>query len=560
MANRSPRPRATFMPGGLVASGSPPVHQTGLPEPPLGNTHTLNSIFNTRYGAPWTPSRQLPALASLPILQSQLTKINNTVQVKPTSGKAKLPTGLPDQVFNVSAAQSPIAVQNKTVSDITVTFSRNPGDSAYDHVNIWVKGYQGNKNWVEYATATDSPANFTLESNQETVQVAVQASSAAGQVSAAPPSCPIVAVTLSGVVSDPPAPTITQSLVGTPLGYQLAFAQIILPAGTEDVIKSYKVYRNTSANSFSGALLMETFQDDGTDSGSSIVFQDRVGGGKTYYYFVTSTNTKGLESASSSAQSGAVLSGVVDSRSTAPVNVQGITTSASAILTQSGTTKTIDVAAFTVQYGSNIGQVSYNSGSVTPGAYGQYTVYFSDPTYAGGTVSFLATPTAYLGTAADGNTIIGAITTASGGGGSGGGGGGGGEACFSPDTKVLSRRKFWLFSWTRARRFDRLKVGDLILTARRTWKAIFGIISRDYSGPMLRMWCGGKATPGHSILNRDSWTPVSNLGLFDEVRYQGKVMNLIIRTSEKADQILSPTTEHSYTLENGLVAHNILPS
>lgn len=92
-------------------------------------------------------------------------------------------------------------------------------------------------------------------------------------------------------------------------------------------------------------------------------------------------------------------------------------------LTQSGTSKTIDVAASVVQFGS--GQVSYNSGSVTPSGYGAWYVYCLDPMRLGGAVTYLASSSNPDVTANDAIVYFGLITTSSGGGGSGSGGGGG---------------------------------------------------------------------------------------------------------------------------------------
>jgi len=90
------------------------------------------------------------------------------------------------------------------------------------------------------------------------------------------------------------------------------------------------------------------------------------------------------------------------------------------ILTQHALTTQIDVAAFSVQRG--FGSIAYNSGSVNPGAYGHYYVYFKDPTYSGGAVTFLAAPAASIGSlTGDGSIVlVGDLTTAGGGGGSGG--------------------------------------------------------------------------------------------------------------------------------------------
>lgn len=105
----------------------------------------------------------------------------------------------------------------------------------------------------------------------------------------------------------PPHPTIAQTLTALPLSLQFSFNQVTLPIGATNVISSYRVYRNTSANNFSGATLMRTFVHDPTRQGA-ITVQDNTGGGKTYYYFVTSVDTTSLESTPVGAQAGAVTS------------------------------------------------------------------------------------------------------------------------------------------------------------------------------------------------------------------------------------------------------------
>lgn len=94
----------------------------------------------------------------------------------------------------------------------------------------------------------------------------------------------------------PPHPQISQVLTAIPLGFQMAFNQLTSPTPYGNVIDSYRIYRNTSANSFSGAALIRTITHDATHQGA-VVVQDQTGGGKTYFYFVTSVDTFGQESA-----------------------------------------------------------------------------------------------------------------------------------------------------------------------------------------------------------------------------------------------------------------------
>jgi len=108
-----------------------------------------------------------------------------------------------------------------------------------------------------------------------------------------------------------------------------------------------------------------------------------------------------------------------------PVNVSNTPTS-STTLSNDGISTSIVISAYTSQFPP--GSVSYNSGSIDPGSFTAEFVYFDDPTFAGGAVTFQFSPTASTQTAAEGRVPVGQITTVGGaaktGGGSSGGTGG----------------------------------------------------------------------------------------------------------------------------------------
>lgn len=106
----------------------------------------------------------------------------------------------------------------------------------------------------------------------------------------------------------PPHPPVSKPLTAIPLGFQFSFQQATVPQGYTNVISSYRVYRNTSSNNFSGAQLIRTIVHDPTHQGA-VTFQDNTGGGKQYYYFLSSVDTTGKESPPVSLQSSAVTSG-----------------------------------------------------------------------------------------------------------------------------------------------------------------------------------------------------------------------------------------------------------
>lgn len=105
----------------------------------------------------------------------------------------------------------------------------------------------------------------------------------------------------------PPPPQIVTPLNAISGGLQFSFKQLILPAGYTNVIDSYRVYRNVQANNFSGAFMLRTFRHDPTNQGA-ITFQDNTGSGQTYYYFITSVDTRSQESLPNPAQHGPVTS------------------------------------------------------------------------------------------------------------------------------------------------------------------------------------------------------------------------------------------------------------
>ena len=205
-------------------------------------------------------------------------------------------------------------------------------------------------------------------------------------------------------------------------------------------------------------------------------------------------------------------------------------------LTQSGTTTTIDVGAGTYYLGGVT--VNVNSGSVNPGAYGTYYVYFDDPGYAGGAVTYQASTSILDTTKALGRFYVGVITTASGGGGSGGGGFG---PCFSGDTRVLTVQ-----GW---RRFDELPAEFEILNRAGRYSATL-LVHPDSLTPMRRMGAN-LVTEEHRIRVGNKWLAAKEL--FYEVApvQRRTVYNMEVHTD---------VWDHKhYLLENGLTAHNPKP-
>ena len=145
-------------------------------------------------------------------------------------------------------------------------------------------------------------------------------------------------------------------------------------------------------------------------------------------------------------------------------------------------------------------------------------------------------------------------TTASstGGGTTGGMGGGFGGGCFTADVKVKTRRGDI--------RFDEIIPGDAVFTAAGNYRG--GTVHcLPYSGLMYELPDGGFVTPNHPILWDGRWV-FAQVHFADQtpVPYDGVVWNFSVTTDEELDLDDSPTTERSFVLACGIVAHNVMYS
>lgn len=224
-----------------------------------------------------------------------------------------------------------------------------------------------------------------------------------------------------------------------------------------------------------------------------------------------------------------------------PLNTAYLATTNGNLLSQSGTTATVNVAAFTMQYGD--GSVSYNSGTVTaPANNATGYVYCLDPTYSGGAVTYQWSTTA-VNQLAQGNGLItiGKITLSAGGGGTGGAGGGGTlqGTCFTPDTLIVTKRGNV--------QFREVMMDDEVMTLR-GWRKIKSILVHQIDGEVLQhMGDGQLVTSKHKIWDGKDWKDACEIWP-DRMFYVGPVMNLHV-DSEVEEEL-------NYQLANGAFAHN----
>lgn len=99
---------------------------------------------------------------------------------------------------------------------------------------------------------------------------------------------------------------------------------------------------------------------------------------------------------------------IVNSFALQPLDVSVVPLSSTTLSNPGGGPTAITIAASSMQYGA--GSVAYNSGSVDPGSTGTYYVYASDPTFAGGAITYLASTFPYDQTTSDASIPFGKIT------------------------------------------------------------------------------------------------------------------------------------------------------
>jgi hypothetical protein len=238
------------------------------------------------------------------------------------------------------------------------------------------------------------------------------------------------AATSSFNILQPPAPTISQSLISIPTGYQFSFFQVQLPLGSRTTISTYKVYRSTTSVN-TNAQVIQTISHNPANAGVPISVQDSQSNGVTQFYWVSAVSTAGLESTMTPAQAQGVTNNAgfdVNSRLASSfhntaVNV-GCAPTSTSTLSNNGSIFDIVVAASTNLFAP--GGISYNSGTIGLPSFGTWWIYADDPLFQGGAVIYQATSLAPYGqVAAEGRLPWGKIHTALSGGSTGGGYSGG---------------------------------------------------------------------------------------------------------------------------------------
>jgi hypothetical protein len=253
---------------------------------------------------------------------------------------------------------------------------------------------------------------------------------------------PTVATSTFNILQ-PPAPTISQSLISIPVGYQFSFLQVRLPLSATNAISTYKVYR--SASNLASATVIQSIPHHAANVGVPVVVQDAQPNGVFLSYWVSAVSIQGMESTLVPASSTLVQSKagfnsnsqLASSFNSNPLNTSFSSNSAT-VLSNNGISPNITVNASTATFGA--GNVAYNSGTLAPGTFGTWFATALDPFFQGGAVTYLVAPTNIFQTSSDGSLSWGKIVTASASSTTGGGSTGGSSASSSAAISAVSGR------------------------------------------------------------------------------------------------------------------------
>lgn len=224
-------------------------------------------------------------------LQTQVSSIQSDLTSTTTTVTAL--SGVPKQVTGVSATESPDKTQAGMFSIVAVDFTPVPGDPYFSGVQIFFTGYNGSTAPQLMSQGSTSPIEFLCSTTHEVVTVTVVAFSASG-ISADFATAPTTTVSLDGVTSAPPAPSIAQAQVALTKASGWQFSFNVLGGLEFDLISGYRIYHSTvNTTPVPPANQYQAIPQPSTNIGT-IVVQEIVAG--IVYYWVSSVSTSGLES------------------------------------------------------------------------------------------------------------------------------------------------------------------------------------------------------------------------------------------------------------------------
>lgn len=195
-----------------------------------------------------------------PVLQA-IKSLSGINQLRGNAQNATTGQGIPKQVTSVGISVSN-AAKGSTCA-VSVTFQRDPSDSNYSGVTVFVKGYQGNNNPVQVGAGSTSPITFTLNNTGERVSFLVQSYGNSGNapLSSAPTggtTLPKSAIsgfgstTVTAYTPSSPPPSSTPSL--PPPDYEICALWEPIGTGTFGTVNTFTALGDAAVVQSSGTV------------------------------------------------------------------------------------------------------------------------------------------------------------------------------------------------------------------------------------------------------------------------------------------------------------------
>lgn len=205
--------------------------------------------------------------------------------------------GIPQQVTAGEVEESPYKTASGQMKSL-VTVDFTPGavdggpDPYFDHAEVWFTGFADNPNPQLMATGAVSPVQFLCDTTHETVTVTVVAASAEGK-EAVFAEAPTASLSLDGVTSAPPAPSIWAAQTALPNGSGWQFTLNVLNGLVADLIQCYRVYHADTDTVNPATDYYTTIAQPPTNMGTLTVSEVT---GEIMYYWVSAVSVSGYES------------------------------------------------------------------------------------------------------------------------------------------------------------------------------------------------------------------------------------------------------------------------
>jgi hypothetical protein len=203
---------------------------------------------------------------------------------------------LPQQVTNVSATESSYLTESGVKSLVAVDFTVAAGDTNFAQAKVYFTGYGGSSSPQLMAEGATSPIQFLCDTTHENVVVTVVTENANG--SDAPfAQAPTVFLSLDGVQSAPPAPSIASAQVALPnaSGWQFSFNVIGGLEAEAGLVSGYRVYHSESNVAPTPSDGYYTAYPQPSANAGQIVVQETTQ--DILFYWVSAYNAAGYESA-----------------------------------------------------------------------------------------------------------------------------------------------------------------------------------------------------------------------------------------------------------------------